>query len=80
MKHYINAGLARSPWCAAGGKVVAWLSAWGCRHGVGRCSMREHHGLQAMPVAPSHCASSTGAEQVVPRPLLVQFKAKVGFY
>lgn len=56
-----------SPVCATGGKVVAWLSARGCRDAVGQCAMREHQGLRAMPVAPSHCASSTGAERVVHR-------------
>lgn len=67
MKHYINAELARSPWCTAGGKVAAWLSAWGCRAGVGKCSTQRHQGLWAMPVAPSRCVSSPGAEEVVHR-------------
>lgn len=46
--------------------MVAWLSAWGCRHRVGRCSTQRHQGLWAMHVAPSHCASSVRAERVMP--------------
>lgn len=65
MKHYINAALAGSLWCSVGGKVVAWLSAQGCRDGVGRYSTQRHQGLWAMPVALSHCASRPGAEWVV---------------
>lgn len=45
--------------------MVAWLSAWGCRDGVGRRSTQRHQGLWAMHVAPSWRASSTRAEWVV---------------
>ena len=47
--------------------MVACLSARGCRDGMGGCSTQRHHGLWAMPVAPSYCASSPGAERVVHR-------------
>lgn len=60
MEHYMNAVLARAPWCAADGNVGPWLCARGCRDGVGRGSTQRHQGLWAMPVAPSCCASSPG--------------------
>lgn len=69
MECYMNATLARAPWCAADGKVGPWLCAQGCRDGVGRCSTQRqqaHRPCQWLHPAVPAALGSVGSAGMVP--------------